>query len=379
MGNVASQIKPSDVLQPINLVALVVTLLGVDTARRFFQARAALARIGNLPGPRAIFGPYSPISMILPPIPYLNLPADLQFREKYSLHQKYGSDVISNGYMFNMNHVYLWVADAAVAKQMTTNRLEFPKPLKMYEAISLYGPNVDSTEFNEWKRHRRIAAPSFNERNSRLVFEETTRIVGELFDIWSSKGDGETVKIDNMVTVTSRLALMVISAAGFGYCFGWDEMEDLPARRQMTFPTALSTVLESFILRIVLGDAILRLWKRGRRVIRAFKELRVYMREMIDERRQSATDGANGQADLFTNLINGTSSEEVGKSFDQLSDEELMGNVFIFLFAGHETTCSFARVHLGSFGDSSRYSREGLSGATEHSTGRGVTYLRSCR
>lgn len=249
----------------------------------------------------------------------------------------------------------------------------------MYEAISLYGPNVDSTEFNEWKRHRRIAAPSFNERNSRLVFEETTRIVGELFDIWSSKGDGETVKIDNMVTVTSRLALMVISAAGFGYRFGWDEMEDLPAGRQMTFPTALSTVLESFILLIVLGDAILRLWKRGRRVITAFKELRVYMREMIDERRQSATDGANGQADLFTNLINGTSSEEVGKSFDQLSDEELMGNVFIFLFAGHETTCSFARVHLGSFGDSSRYSREGLSGATEHSTGRGVTYLRSCR
>ncbi|KIM26471.1 hypothetical protein M408DRAFT_330617 [Serendipita vermifera MAFF 305830] len=135
---------------------------------------------------------------------------------------------------------------------------------------------------------------------------------------------------------------------------------------------------------------------------------------MIDERRQSATDGANGQADLFTNLINGTSSEEVGKSFDQLSDEELMGtsaSLLLFrqglIFAcprkcihfpfrwyvlpspsgfrsniadlGHETTCSFARVHLGSFGDSSRYSREGLSGATEHSTGRGVTYLRSCR
>lgn len=82
----------------------------------------------------------------------------------------------------------------------------------MYKNISLYGPNIVATEFDEWKRHRRIAAPSFSERNNRLVYEETTRITMELFESWSASG--EMMKVDDAVTVTSRLALMVISAAG---------------------------------------------------------------------------------------------------------------------------------------------------------------------
>lgn len=210
----------------------------------------------------------------------------------------------------------------------------------MYKSTSLYGTNVVATEFDEWKRHRRIVAPSFNERNNRLVYEETARISMELLDVWSANGENETFKVDNVVTFTSRLALMVISAAGFGYRFGWDEMKDPPAGHQMTFPKALSTVLSNFILRLILSDGILKLWKGGRNVLTAFKELRVHMREMIEERRQSAIDGSHGQADLFTNLINGTSLEEDEKTIDQLTDEELMGNVFIFLFAVHETTAN---------------------------------------
>lgn len=50
------------------------------------------------------------------------------------------------------------------------------------------------------------------------------------------------------------------------------------------------------------------------------------MREMIEERRQSAS----GQSDLFTNLINGTSLDADEKTIDQFSDEELMGSCPFF-------------------------------------------------
>ncbi|KIM26472.1 hypothetical protein M408DRAFT_193558 [Serendipita vermifera MAFF 305830] len=221
---------------------------------------------------------------------------------------------------------------------MTTNKGEFVKPVEMYIAASLYGPNLVASESDEWKRHRKIAAPSFSERNNRLVYDETTRITTEIFESWSNKGGGETVKVDNALTLTSKLALMVISAAGFGMRSGWEDAEEPPTGHKMTFPTAMSTVLSNFVIRLVFSDTMLNLWQGGRKVATAFKELHVYMREMIEERRQSAAAESDSQADLFTNLINGTSLEEEEKDGDGLTDEELMGNVFIFLFAGHETT-----------------------------------------
>ena len=42
-------------------------------------------------------------------------------------------------------------------------RLRFPKPVEGYELVSFFGKNIVTTEFSEWKRHRKIAAPAFSE------------------------------------------------------------------------------------------------------------------------------------------------------------------------------------------------------------------------
>jgi hypothetical protein len=46
------------------------------------------------------------------------------------------------------------------------------------------------------------------------------------------------------------------------------------------------------------------------------------MREMISERRKSDSEG---NSDLFTNLINGTSQDPQERADNQLSDDDLMG------------------------------------------------------
>ena len=103
----------------------------------------------------------------------------------------------------------------------------------MFKVVKIYGDNVVSTEHDEvgvsvferkslthlrqWKRHRKIGAPAFSERNNSMVHRETTRIVLNLFEAWKSEGMIDVVIVSNMADVTVELALQVIAAAGFGY------------------------------------------------------------------------------------------------------------------------------------------------------------------
>src|SRR5690349_8530879 len=67
----------------------------------------------------------------------------------------------------------LWVATAEVIHQITSRREAFPKPLRDYKVLDIYGQNVVTTEGAEWKMHRKATSPGFNEKNNALVFTET--------------------------------------------------------------------------------------------------------------------------------------------------------------------------------------------------------------
>ena len=67
----------------------------------------------------------------------------------------------------------LQVANAEAIDQITTRRNDFPKPLEFYGAVDIFGKNVVTTEGALWRYHRKITSPSFNERNNRLVWDES--------------------------------------------------------------------------------------------------------------------------------------------------------------------------------------------------------------
>lgn len=127
--------------------------------------------------------------------------------------------------------------------------MAFPKPLAVYKLLKIYGDNIVATEHDEvrtrvfdrklptnrhqWKRHRKVGAPAFSERNNSMVHRETTRIVLSLFDIWKSEGMMDVITVDNMADVTFELALQVIAAAGFGYDVAWKDEGSLPKGHTM--------------------------------------------------------------------------------------------------------------------------------------------------
>jgi cytochrome P450 len=49
------------------------------------------------------------------------------------------------------------------SQEVTTSRSRFPKPVANYEVLLMFGRNIVASEGDEWKKYRRIAAPTFSD------------------------------------------------------------------------------------------------------------------------------------------------------------------------------------------------------------------------
>ncbi|KAK4700935.1 hypothetical protein P7C70_g5303, partial [Phenoliferia sp. Uapishka_3] len=232
------------------------------------------------------------------------------------------------------------VADAEGAKAVFLNKRQFGKPIEDYGVLKFFGPNVVVTEGEEWRRHRRLTGPSFSERNNEMVWNDSCRIVDEWFARLDARVDshGNSLDVDTVQT-TLRLALMIISAAGFGQRHSWPESDDSldppPPGRKLGFITALKGSLDGTICKLMLPNWAYKLpFKYPRQVALCFSELEGFLKDMVHERKVAKSRGVD-QNDLFSALLDGVSDEE---GAGVLTMEELLGNMYIFLLAGHETT-----------------------------------------
>ncbi|KAH9057198.1 family 614/534 cytochrome P450 [Lactarius vividus] len=226
----------------------------------------------------------------------------------------------------------IYLADAAAIKEVATYRAKFPKPVYLYSMLLAFGGNVIASEGEDWKRYRTITAPVFSERNTRLVWDETIRIMFDLFDnVW---GDSPEIVLDHCVDITLPIALFVVGVAGFGRRVTWTSDLTVPPGHQMTFKDALHIVSTKLFLKMVAPDWVMNLTERTKNISLAFSELEQYMTEMVYTRRSAETK--EERHDLFSVLLDAT-SDETNDSLT-ITEQELFGNMFIFLLAGHETT-----------------------------------------
>jgi len=164
------------------------------------------------------------------------------------------------------------------------------------------------------------------------VWDESIKVVLGLFDSDAWRGK-DVVYVKHCVDVTLPLALFIIGIAGFGRRVSWAEDEDVPLGHQIAFKDALHIVANNLVVRGFFPDWVLGLRKPWREARLAFRELRGYMHEMIVARR--AAERKEERYDLFSGLLD-ASDDPSDKT--RLNDDELIGNIFVFLLAGHETT-----------------------------------------
>ncbi|THW68239.1 cytochrome P450 [Aureobasidium pullulans] len=258
----------------------------------------------------------------------------------------------------------LFVADPEATTQIVTRRNDFPKPIEIYGSVDLFGKNVVSTEGSIWRHHRKITSPPFTEKNNHLVWQESLHQAQSMMASLVGKNSEGKGTVTDIAAATMRLSLHIISRAGFGRRLLWphEELEEngqagvVPEGHTMTYKDALSTLLENIIAVMLLPKWFLlnSPIKQNKVAYESFTEWGKYMREMYLEKRAEVQAGEKREGmDLMGALVSGAGikpDQDPEKADKQLlTDDEILGNAFVFILAGHETTANtlhFAMLYL---------------------------------
>ncbi|QDS72315.1 hypothetical protein FKW77_007539 [Venturia effusa] len=260
----------------------------------------------------------------------------------------------------------LCTSEAEVISQITTRRNDFPKPISIYKSLDIYGKNVVTVEGAEWRRHRKVTAPQFNEKSNAVVWKESIFQAEEMAKSWQSGhvvkaggyANGKAVSLGHVIGElskdTMRLSLHVISRAGFGVRCLWPGATDaekaegsmdsnvIPQGHEMSYTNSLETLLHSILALILMPDWLLKYapFKVLNETRTSWIEWRKYMHEIYESNvKLEKTSGLHaddsGGLDLMAALV----KNSVGKA-DGLSESEIMGNSFVMFLAGHETAAN---------------------------------------
>lgn len=248
-----------------------------------------------------------------------------------------------------------------------------------------------SSEGAEWRMHRKGVSASFNERNAASIFRESIGQTLGMVEYWLGGGDEVTGRgsssgirkkmasgrIDTLEHDTMTLALNIIAQIGFGLRLLWPQQQmpadadahsrkygarDPPAGHSMTFADSLAAVLEKILLCLLIPPSLLKIlpFRTTRTAWAARWNFEQYMDEFLREKKadveaegSSEDDGTGRGMDIMGQLVRnnygasrkakkaskGAGNEDAAAA-PLLSDSEIIGNCFIILVAGHETTAN---------------------------------------
>ncbi|GAA99649.1 uncharacterized protein L969DRAFT_86923 [Mixia osmundae IAM 14324] len=309
-----------------------------------FQRNVAM--LSHLPTYKLLIHPHHLFSMLVPRMSYINLGEQYTWRYKMDLYWKDKPAIAAISSAMPMRRSIV-ISDAQAVKAIANDRISFVKPVSLYAALALFGPNVGVVEGAEWRRHRKIVVgPNFQETTGLTAWTESIRTVNMCIEDWRAKQTSGEVVVQSAVKLTLKIALFVICAAGFSQRPPWrdDAPEALPKDHKMPFRTALHGVLENVFTKFILPNWALRLpIQKWRHTGQAFDEFERYLREMVAHRRATSTnvrEGEDGREDLLGSLTHANASTDASEPSKKLAltDQEVMGNIYIFLLAGHDTT-----------------------------------------
>ncbi len=201
-----------------------------------------------------------------------------------------------------------------------------------------YGENIVSiADADMHRRHRKVVEPAFQEKNLRELVNISNRSTDLLIKRLEKKMKLEVAS--DFIDVT----MDVIGKSNFGVNLNVFHESDTNAKHSLfdktkhlkSFYDALETTataglaLQMFVPKWLHSLPLFRSITVG-----GINETRQYIKELIAAR--SSSSEASG-ADLLSLLLE---SNENGEEENKLTEEELIADSFVFLFAGHETSAT---------------------------------------
>ncbi|KAJ4422651.1 hypothetical protein N0V82_002655 [Gnomoniopsis sp. IMI 355080] len=220
--------------------------------------------------------------------------------------------------------------------------------------MNRFGSNVLTSTGESWARQRKVVASVINERISKTVFQETIQQTKGLVDEVLAGGEvGESTRVFDML---KKITINVLSGAGMGASVEWDDDkgEKPVAPYRQTYIQAVKHVINGVAGPILLPEwfllnypSFLPGYKSLKPLGYAVQEFPVHTRRKLEEERQR-TIAAHGETrnNIMAQLLQ--ASEQGGdaatttttKSGQALTEDEMLGNLFIFTAAGFDTTAN---------------------------------------
>ncbi|KAF8815129.1 cytochrome P450 [Phlegmacium glaucopus] len=334
----------------LQTIAFKVVLTGfavfvISTIGRY---RRGLQAVSYVPGLRVPFHPLAPPGVFIP-TSWWNPGYAFHWAWRHSLYKKYKNETVSL-VPFLVGEPTLYSSSLEVARQISGGgtKNNFIKPEASHGALLRWGMNLVASNGETWRKHRRVMGPAFNNRVYQMVWSETLKTYHEMIAVegWADKKE---ISVPVVQSLTFKLALLIIGKCGFGFSFNWLEPPQ-SADGKMTIQHALRTVADSPSAILFVPKWIQRLPFSGMTELSTADEsVMEFMKTQVKERKAEIGSMALGkpsttETDAFTMLIE-ANEDNAGKF--KLDDEELIGNVFIMLFAGHETTAHSLAATLG--------------------------------
>lgn len=256
--------------------------------------------------------------------------------------------------------------DPNVIHQITKRRENFPKPIADYKILNIFGTNVITTEGNLWRMHRKVTSASFNEANTALVWKETIQQTQSLLGLWTDH-DKERTSSETLRYIdrdTMRLALHIIGYVGFGLKLVWpgekasdddsdiahfSKLEPSPGHT-MSFVDSMEGTCEKLFVKLLVPGFLLKNlpFQTTKVAHKATENFEKYLDELLRYKQKMIKTGHRAEIgmDVMGQLVE-TQYGNTGKKGDiKLTDEEIKGNAFIMLLAGHETTANSLHFSL---------------------------------
>lgn len=212
-----------------------------------------------------------------------------------------------------------------------------------------FGPNVLTTDGDAWARQRKVVASVINERISKTVFNESIhQTAGLLGEVVADGKAGESNRIFDMM---KKITINVLSGAGMGTSVEWrDNANEKPSPGfKMTYIEAVKSVIDSVAGPILLPQwflsnypSIMPGYKTLKTLSYAIMEFPAHTRNMLDQERLR-TVAAHGEtrSNIMSQLLHASEQGDGDrKGVKALSEEEMLGNLFIFTAAGFDTTAN---------------------------------------
>ncbi|KAJ8113162.1 hypothetical protein ONZ43_g5217 [Nemania bipapillata] len=273
---------------------------------------------------------------------------DWSWEDKRRAHDEYGDVFL----VVSPQGIICYCADAAMGWDVMNRRYDFTKPRDKYKILEPYGPNVATAEGSTYRFHVRMTAPSFGDGTgvNELVWRETSRQTGLLMQNWIK------VAPEHLDEDINALTLAVISLAGFGKQLEsvHEQAQDVPKGYKISFLSALRGTTHNMV-----PILLFPLWFMDMTPLAgaslAKRQLDKYIRRTIRQEKAEGEKNVDSElgarANLLHTVVHASGDDDnlqkgSRQTKKQFTEDEVMGNLFIYLLGGYETTANSIQYGL---------------------------------